>query len=385
LRPEYAQTHIHHFGTIAAFAHPKACENAANPIHPAMAPRRDLRIASSTRLATTMNIKSFVIASLSFGLLSACADMQTASAPVQVSRPATSYAATECGRTFAVDGDPRNGATYAASVKLPDLDTRSAIGQMEKIALDQGMQIGADQVDNGSGKVTIIVKDPNGGHDYPMMAAAQKSSGRVTLLAQLNRDQIIDHDVMRDRMCDMLSKVRMDAAGASVAASMQAKNGSGKITDVKALDLAQEVAEALRQKEDATDVTMKYAGRIYRIDGQVSRPNTGMGMYNEMQIAGPTKSFSIPYITEVHAGLLGIGPMQQTRVQIVCRTAPDQFARFAKLRDKDYATLIAKVVNFRGQGRPNSLIADNPLTTTGPLIKDQSYGGTLNMDCEFER
>jgi hypothetical protein len=333
----------------------------------------------------TMKIKLYLIASLSLSLLSACSDMQTATTPAQQLPTPPSYAATECGHNFTASGDPRNGATYATFVKLSGLDVHSAIGQVEKIAIDQGIQVGADQFDGGFGKVTMIVKDPNGGHDYPLVAAAQKTTGRVTLIAQLNRDQIINGDLMRDHMCDILSKVKMDAAGANVAASTQKKIGSGQITDIKAVDLSLEVSEALRQKQDAAEITMKYSGKVYRIDGQVSRPNTGMGMFGELQIAGATKSLSIPYITEVHTGLLGIGPMTPTRVQIMCHTAPDQFSRFVSLHDRDYATLIARIVNFNGKGRPKSLIADNPLTTTGSIITDQSYGGILNADCEFEK
>lgn len=340
-----------------------------------------LRAASrKTRYQTPMKIKLLWIASLALSLLSACADMPNASIPAP-----PSYASTECGRNFTSSGDPRNGATLATFVKLQDLDVHSAIGQVEKIAMDQGMQVGADQVDNTFGKVTIIVKDPAGGHDYPMIAGAQKSSGRLTLIAQLTRDQIVDPNVMRDRMCNVIANVKMDAAGASVAAAAQSKLGTGQIIDIKAVDLANEVAEALRQKQDSTDVTMKYAGKVYRIDGRVMRPTSGMALYGDVQMASATRSFSIPYITEVHAGLLGIGPMVQTRVQIMCHSAPDQYSRFLALRNGDYATLIAKVTNFNGKGRPKSMIVDNPLTTTGSILTDQSYGGILNADCSFEK
>jgi hypothetical protein len=339
-----------------------------------------------------MKIKHFLITSLSLSLLSACSDMQTSTstntgttAPAQSSATLPSYAATECGRNFTTSGDPRNGATFTTFVKLQGLDVRSAIGQVEKIAIDQGIQVGADQIDGGFGKVTMVVKDPSGGHDYPLVAIAQKTTGRVALVAKLNQGQIFNNDQVRDHMCDMLSKVRMDAAGASAAAATQQKIGSGKITDIKALDLAQEVASALKQKQDAADVTMKYAGRVFRIDGQVSRPTDGMSLVGDMQIANVTKSFSIPYITEVHGGLLGIGPMVQTPVQIMCRTAPDQFSRFAVLRNRDYATLIATVVGFNGKGRPKSMFVDNPMTTNGSVFSDQSYGGILNVDCRYEK
>lgn len=64
-------------------------------------------------------------------------------------------------------------------MKLQGPEVHSAIGQVEKYAIDQGMQSGSDQIDGGLGKVTIVAKDPDGGHDYPLLAAAQKASGRV--------------------------------------------------------------------------------------------------------------------------------------------------------------------------------------------------------------
>lgn len=315
--------------------------------------------------------------SLAASLLSACVVAPVA--PVLVSQPALpSYAATECGRNIVSTGDPRNGATLATFVKLQNLDTRSAIGQVEKLAMDQGMQIGADQVSAASGRVTIIVKDPAGGHDYPMVADAQRSSGRLTIAAQLMKGQIVNPEVMRDRMCNVISKVKMDAAGASIAVATQRSLGSGQIVNIKAVDLANEVAELLRQKQDAVDIEMKYTGKVYRIDGQVMQPGSGLSI-------ATAQTLSFAYITEVHAGLLGIGPMIPTKVQIECKALPSQYLRFLNLGNRDYATLIAKVTGFSGKGRPKSMFVDNPLTTTGSVFADPSIGGVLYADCSFEQ
>jgi hypothetical protein len=328
-----------------------------------------------------MKIKLIRIALLSLNFLSACTGISSISSAL----PPPSYASTECGRNFTTSGDPRNGALLTTFLKFHDLDVLSAIGQVEKIAMDQGMQVGSDQVDKSSGKVTIVVKDTEGGHDYPMVASALKNSGQLTLIARLAQGQMVDPGVMRDRMCNVITKVKMDSAGASIAAATQKKLGTGQIIDIKAIDLVTEVAKALQQKQDASDVAMKYSGKVYRIDGRISRLTGGMGLYGEMKMASTTKSFSIPYITEVHGGLLGIGPMVPTRVQIICRSEPNQYYRFLALRNGDYATLIAKVTSFIGKGRPKSIIVDNPLTTPGSLFSDQSYGGTLYADCSFEK
>jgi hypothetical protein len=248
------------------------------------------------------------------------------------------------------------------------------MGQIENLAISQGMQIGSDQVDSEFGKVTIIARDPHGRRDYPIMAEANKASGRVALVTQSSPRQILDEDLARDHMCFLLSELKMDAAGASVAEATLKKLGSGQVIDIKAVDLAQEVAEALRKQRNAFDVAMRYTGKVYRIDGQVSQPTMDSGVNADVRPGKVSaRSFSIPYHTEVPAGLMGARSMKPTRVQILCHTAPDQFQRFSALKEGDHATLIGTVTSFNESDRPKS------------ILNGSSHGGILDMDCRFEK
>jgi len=103
-----------------------------------------------------------------------------------------------------------------------------------------------------------------------------------------------------------------------------------------------------------------YVNRTYRIDGQVSRPDgqTG-GLGRAFEIMDASRSISMPFITTVRAGVLGIGEKMQSRYSVNCNSAPAQFQRFANLRNADYATVIGKVTGFDG--------------------------GTLQLDCRFEK
>ena len=51
----------------------------------------------------------------------------------------TAYSQSECEANFKVSGDPRNGASYLTYVTIPHLDIHSALGQVEKAALDGGL------------------------------------------------------------------------------------------------------------------------------------------------------------------------------------------------------------------------------------------------------
>jgi hypothetical protein len=250
-------------------------------------------------------------------------------------------AATECENNFSGSGDPRNAVTYSTFVTFPDLDVRSAMGQIQKIALDNHLEIGAQTFEGDQGKLTLLQKDVRGQKGFALMAAASKSSGRVALIAQVSGGLASSGDTLRRNMCDMLGKVRMDSAGAAIAE--QTQQSAGGITDITATDLAKDVWQSLNATKNPELVAVKYTNRVYRVDGQVSG-----AMVGGFGGVDPSQPISMPFIVVAHASGIGTVDLGMSQITIMCHTAPDQFSRFARLHHKDYATVIGKVTSFDG-------------------------------------
>jgi hypothetical protein len=276
-----------------------------------------------------------------------------------------SFAADSCEANFKASGDPRNGATYVTFVTIPNLDPHSALGQMEKIALDMGFVMGSENYEGDAGTLTVIQKDKNNllhpHPGFPVMIRANKADNRLAIALQLNQGQTTDPGSLRTMLCGMLSKVTMDSAGASVAAQEHAQTHSDEIVNIKAPDLAVQMGKAMIGHSLHPEIVeSQYLGRVYRIDGQVRIEMTpGEAVARAQSIQDGRNTFDISYIT-TKAGLLG--GRVDTHTAIVCHTDPKQAERFLALRNNDYATLIGKVVQFAGT----------------------TYGGNLYLDCHFE-
>lgn len=290
----------------------------------------------------------------------------------------------ECSAHFSEKGDPRNGAQYHTYVTLPNIDVQSAIEQLEEIVSHKGMQTGATQLDAGIAGVEILAKIPGVAGDFSMGALAQKATNQVHIMATLNRGQIASNDQMRDSMCSILSGFSTGTLSKTAAYAESKTTKPSEIIDIKATDLAKQVGKALKESDDTTQLGIKFNGRTYRIDGQVSRPSGSSLGFELLTASQSNRTLTITYVTKTY-GIFGpkVGDGVQTPVSITCRTAPDQFARFAALKNEDYATLIGKVVGFVGKTRSKSIF-NNP-SKSRSLFADRSYGGTLLLDCRYEK
>jgi hypothetical protein len=275
---------------------------------------------------------------------------------------ASAAAQDECAANFKAVGDPRNGASYVTFVTLPNLDPHSALGQMQKIALERGFTLGAESYSGNEGNLTIIQNASLGlihtRQGYPILIKADQTTNQLWMALKLNQEQKITADSMRATLCGMLTRVTMDAAGAALAADTHAQSHSDQIINVKAIDLADEIHKAMFWHNSASQtIGARYVGRTYRIDGQVFIAAAGVNRaFDDMN---GVQSFDILYIT-AKPGLL-VGKRDQP-IQIGCHTDAQQRDRFRALNNNDYATLIGTVTQFAGNG----------------------LRGTLYMNCRFE-
>lgn len=281
----------------------------------------------------------------------------------------TAFAQDDCAANFKVSGDPRNGASYLTYVTIPHLDIHSALGQVEKIALDNSLAPGAENYEGDEGTLTIVRTDKSGllhqNKGYPILIKANKANNRLIMALQLNQGQVATAENMQRFMCGILTHVTMDSAGAATAATAHAQTHSDEITNVTATELGQKLTKrpfTLGLKP--ADIENEYMGRVFRIDGQVAIMMTlGEALGRSQSIQNGKNSIEIPFSTaKVRTGLLGTPAGAQTG-QVICRTDPKQMDRFMALRNGDYATVIGKVVQ---------------------VVANQ-YAATLYLDCHFEK
>lgn len=245
--------------------------------------------------------------------------------------------ARSCEDNFRADGDPRNGAIFSTSVTIPGLGMRSALGQMQKIALDDGFQIGNEELGEREGKLTIVQKSSMLNRGFLIHITAD-ADGKVGIDTRLNRGQQAKAEDIRGSMCKMLARLKTGADADAIAAATRAKTGVDKVINIKARDLAVELGRLKTSSEDPRAIGARYLNKVYRIDGQVR--------WKSDPDATP---LTMDFKTVLESGMLGVPEeVLNERPMIICVMAPDQGDFFDSLEPEDYATVIGKVAKYEG-------------------------------------
>lgn len=280
----------------------------------------------------------------------------------------TSQAGT-CENDFQAIGDPRNGMMFMGTVKKPGLGIGSALGQLQKMAADEGFEVGSESIVGDTGQVlftrTRDVKKPI------VYRAEASAAGEVSLGVKLARGQQMNPDEVRSKFCGMLNALAPGKQGDAIAAAARAKSGSGQIIDAEAPKLSAEIgrdikktmagvnskgalgnlligstdyATAGERNEAFAPIRAKYMGRRYRIDGQVYTTSKNTYGASVMQIA---------YLVTQTRGLLGIrdsSTYNSNNFEIQCTLASDQAKLYLTLEEGDWVKLLGTVEHIDTEG-----------------------------------
>lgn len=272
-----------------------------------------------------------------------------------------------CEDSFEAVGDPRNGLLFMGEVHKPGLSVSSALGQLQKIALDKSYQIGNESITGNSGELFFTQTNLR----TPIVMRAQAdSSGQVSLGTKLARGQKVEVADARQEICSMLALLKTGKEGEAIAAAVRKTTGAGQVIDAEAPKLSAEIgrdiqkmmagvnskgvlgnlligsnnyATAGERSEAFAPVVAKYKGRKYRIDGQIY--TVSKNQFNgEMQVA---------YLVTQTRGLLGIrqsSTYNSNNFTIQCILAPDQAKFFITLAEGDWVKLSGTVDQIDTQG-----------------------------------
>ena len=289
-----------------------------------------------------------------------------------------------CEDGFEAVGDPRNGMLFMGQVQKPGLSVRSALGQMQKIAQEEGYQIGNESSAGQYGALGVTPTKkptPRGWRGTgattqtnlrtPLVWRVQAdSSGQVSLGTKLARGQKMEVAGARTEICSMLAKLKTGKEGEAIAAAARTKTGAGQIIDAEAPKLSAEIGRDIQKtmagvnskgvfgnlmvgsSNYATDgerneafapIVAKYKGRKYRIDGQIYT-------VSENQFSG---EMEVAYLVTQTRGLLAIRQSSSdnnNNFTIQCILAPDQAKFFTTLANGDWVKLAGTVSQIETQG-----------------------------------
>ena len=110
---------------------------------------------------------------------------------------ATAQAGT-CEQDFQAVGDPRNGLLFTGQVSKPGLSVSSALGQMQKIAADDGFEVGNESIVGNSGELFFTQTSSR----PPIVVRVEAdSSGQVSMGTKLARGQKMETRARTSAAC----------------------------------------------------------------------------------------------------------------------------------------------------------------------------------------
>lgn len=265
-----------------------------------------------------------------------------------------------CEDEFEVVGDARNGLMFSAAVKIPNLGIKSALGQLQAIAVKDGMNVGAPVIEGNRGEVQFIQTRNN---PPVVVEAAATDTGFVTLETKLARGQKMDPAAGKAYMCGWLAQLKAGKAGEALAADGAKAAGTDRVIEVDAVTLSKQLSKEVRAAMSAVDtpsmkelllgtparrsergdvaaafapMRAKYLGRRFRIDGQAYYVG-----HTEFAMS-PKRTMEVNYLVTQTRGLLGVrqsADLNGSNFGLKCILAPDQARFFARLQSNDWMKL----------------------------------------------
>jgi len=272
-----------------------------------------------------------------------------------------SVAAATCEQNFKSVGDPRNGQTFLTEVTIPGLKPRSGLGQLRKLALDEGNNfVSGDVYTETEGQMYVMQTDLN----VPLVTAVSiTNNGTVLIGTKLARGQTAKDEDARSAFCGWLNKLKTGKEGEAIAEAVRISSGFDKPTQATAVGMSTVLGKESKKLQrninrlplkslfsngplPDTDslyqpMFVKYFGRRFVIDGQVYTA----------QESRMNKTFEVGYLVTKMKGIGGIGGRQSSddnnaNFTVHCALANDQRALGATLRSEDWVKLEGVVDNI---------------------------------------
>jgi hypothetical protein len=253
--------------------------------------------------------------------------------------------ANTCENNFRAEGDPRNGAEFSTNINIANLNASSALGQLRAIALADGFNVLGEELDAAQGTLTIEQK--NGRHPFLIYlnAANKGTSADVSINTRLNRRTVAKPEDIRKGMCGMIARIKTGAEGEKIAAAARAAIVPEPLVEIQPRWLAKDIYRMAKRKT-AEMITAHYKGKRYLLDGTVGTPLENDGTI-ELWYKVTIDRNSIFETLDTKESMFW--------PPIVCRMAPEDRARAAKLQEGEFAKLTGTVDHY-WQGSPSKLV-----------------------------
>jgi hypothetical protein len=253
-----------------------------------------------------------------------------------------------CESNFETLGDPRNGAAFSTSANIPDVTPAVALGQLRGIAVKDGFNVLSEESNAQTGTLAI---EQTKGVRHPFLihftATAKGTASEVSVETQLKKKVTAKPEDIRQGMCGMLARIKSGKEGEALAAKAHAEAPKAKVTVVKAITLSREFDRVIK-KYTAEEITARYKGKVYQLDGQIKEPLETDGTVEIWYDVFREANWLMP-------GELGA---ETSRTSIVCRLAKDQL-KHAKYIKADNSVKLTGTVSHFFSGTPHKLVFEN--------------------------
>ncbi|MGJ7901956.1 hypothetical protein [Lysobacter sp. 1R34A] len=244
--------------------------------------------------------------------------------------PSASALAGKCEDNFTKSGNPLKGTEYSTSVTVPGLSVASAVGQMNNIAVSDGMNVIDANSESGS---LLLEVAPNLAHRGLQVYVTAVADGTVSMLMKTRRGALANADSIKTSMCKMLYQLKPGKA------PPKAAGGGAKPISISAIKLADEVSKTVQDNVAMIDVRNK--GKTYRVSGYFLGSESGSG------------GLSVFY--DMKPSLLpGFIPSSRDAIvftRVMCHMASDQRGYSMTLRKGDKLDLIGTFDSYQADTR----------------------------------
>ena len=270
-----------------------------------------------------------------------------------------------CEDSFEAIGDPRNGQVFNALIKKPGMKIESALGQIRKLATDEGHFVSADNIKGKQGQLFVMQTTTR----TPVVTQVNvDAAGNIFMGVRLAKTQSMTVEGARGAMCGMLNQLKTGKEGEAIAAAARAASPFNTPTSTTAVALSGELGKetkllartmqdgsfkdmlfgdlsspnALRESR-MLPLAARYVGRPYIIDGQVYTAIAN-------QYSGV---FEVGYLVTKRQGLLQVkqsASRNNDQFTVHCELAADQAKLAAALGSEDWVKLPGIVGSFDLRG-----------------------------------
>ena len=232
----------------------------------------------------------------------------------------------ECETNFTKSGSAFSGTNFGSHVRVADLETANALGQMRGILIAEKMDVLTEDAETG----TLLAEQRATGATRAIptivTVSAEGADARVEMLVKTEKGMFAKAENIRTYMCELLAKMKGGEEGRIAGTTGAQQQNQADTTKQDVFLFSRQIAD--EANKNAVAVNARHKGRSYALKGRIDHIMEDGEDYNV--------SFEVPEIRDMPIKPL---PNQaQFRVGVACLFRPNQLAWVLTMREGQSVT-----------------------------------------------